>query len=212
MENNYTIPDVNLRFYELLKKTDMTQKEFGVLLGVSQSQISAICQGQSRITDMLIELIKSKLNVSEEWLREGKLPIFREKPKEKNTNIPLIGKVPAGNWHYWIDSYVQDSSDSVINIPGIDGENLFAIRVDGDSMEPQLYDGDILIINPEKEWSNGIALISHNVLLQVRIVRKIEGRKYLLIPCNPKYESEEIARDETTQLYVPVKIISMKDI
>ena len=212
MAKNFDIPEINLRFSELFKKTGLSQKEFGALCGLSQKQISNIMLGRRGVTPMLVEMLKYKLNVSPDWLLEGEPPMFRENPEIENPPIPVIADIPAGDWRNWIDSYPAGAADSWISAPDVNGENLFAVRVIGDSMEPKLYRGDILVINPWLEFQSGIAVVRHKEGFDIRNVRKITTRLWYLMPQNPKYPDMEIVPNNDSKLYVPIKVISVRDI
>ena len=212
MARNYDIPPINQRFGVLFRRANITQSEFGDLLGVSQRQISAIMTGKSMVTPMLIELLKYKLNINPEWLLHGTLPMHRENPEWETGYIPILADIPAGHWEAWIDTYTAGVGDDYLAAPAdVRGENLFAIRVHGDSMSPMFLPGDILVINPHKIWTRGPAVVRHQGGYQIRLVRK-HNNTYILTPVNPAYDEDEITPDESTAFYVPVKRISMQDI
>ena len=134
------------------------------------------------------------------------------KKTELNRRIPIIADIPAGEWRHWYDAYAAGVGDDYISVPYLKGEDLFALRVYGDSMEPTLHEGDILIIDPNKTFRKGIAIVRHNKKYCVRNVHKLSSKKYLLISHNLKYEDEEITVDNYTKLFVPIKVISMRDL
>lgn len=68
---------MNSRLKELRKSLNLTQKQFGDVLGITNSAISDIEKGKASLTDRNISLICEKLNVNEEWLRYGKGDIYR---------------------------------------------------------------------------------------------------------------------------------------
>jgi len=72
--------------------------------------------------------------------------------------------------------------------PDVSGKNLFGIRVTGESMEPTLYDGDILIINPHKKFTRGLAVVRHHWGYKIRNVHKRGNNSYTLAPVNPAYD------------------------
>ena len=75
---------------------------------------------------------------------------------EFTRRIPLINKVSAGYPSDFTDKgYPVGIADEYVNIPDIDDPNAFAVTVVGDSMEPRLYEGDVLIISPEEAVTNG---------------------------------------------------------
>lgn len=212
MAKNYDLRPENQRFGELFRQANLSQKEFGELLGVSQRQISAILLGRSLITPMLIELLRYKLNINPSWLLHGELPKRIENPEWATGYIPILADIPAGPWKLWIDTYVTGVGDDYIAAPtDIKGENLFAIRVKGDSMEPSLHEGDILVINPHREFISGLAVVRHHWGYKIRMAKK-HNNTYILTPLNLAYKEEEIEPDNDTRFYVPVKRISMQNL
>lgn len=69
---------MNQRVRELRKKLKMTQKEFATALGITQSAVSWIEIGGNAVTDQTVKAICTIFNVSENWLRNGLLPIFNQ--------------------------------------------------------------------------------------------------------------------------------------
>lgn len=212
MAKNYDIPDINLRFGEVFKDSRLSQKEFGEIFGLKQNQVSNILLGKRGVTPMLIRMLCLKLNVSEDWLTRGIQPMYREDPEIEAPGIPLLADIPAGDWRYWIDSYPTNDPESWLPSMGLKGSHLFAIRVDGDSMEPRLHQGDILVINPSLKYDSGIGVVRHKGGYKIRTIRRLQKNKYLLVPLNSEYETEEVVPDKDTRFYKPVKVISMQDI
>jgi len=62
---------LNTRLREIRKISNLTQSEFGKLIGLSPSIISDIEKGRRNLTDRNISIICEKFNISEVWLREG---------------------------------------------------------------------------------------------------------------------------------------------
>ena len=79
-------------------------------------------------------------------------------------------------------------------------------------MEPALSEGDILIIDPHIEFRSGMGVVRHHWGYKIRNVHPRGKGRYLLTPVNPAYKPEEIEAGEETRLYVPIKIVSMKDV
>ena len=84
---------MNNRFKELRKNLNMSQEEFGKLLGLSKSGVSDIESGRRNVTEQHLIMLKNSKDlgkpISEEWLRTGEgemfLPIDRETELAKLT-------------------------------------------------------------------------------------------------------------------------------
>ncbi|MFC1692638.1 XRE family transcriptional regulator [Candidatus Latescibacterota bacterium] len=206
-------PDINKRIPKLRSALNLTQLQLAKLLGTTQSNLSKIEKGEHALGSVYLSLLETKLNVNMKWLLHGKKPIFLEKTDQKVFLIPIISDIPAGPWGEWIDSYIQEISDSYVAIPqDLRGKRLIAIRIDDDSMEPLLHKSEILIIDLHKKIRDGLAVVRHHWGHKIRNVYKKSRRKYYLYPQNSKYKVEEITADNDTHFYVPVKVISVRDV
>lgn len=59
---------INKRFRETRMKFNLTQKEFGQILGLSASDIKLTEAGRQKITPNTIRILKDKLSVDIDWL------------------------------------------------------------------------------------------------------------------------------------------------
>lgn len=62
----------------LRKSLNLTQMDFAKLINSSNGHVSDMEKGRKNITDSTIELLKLKLNVNEDWLRNGTGEMFVE--------------------------------------------------------------------------------------------------------------------------------------
>ena len=212
MAKKILLPPENQRLIEFRRSFNKDQKEISYVLGISRAGVSNIETGRAKLTESNINRLCREYNLNPDWIKHGAEPMFLEEPEVKKSLIPVIADIPAGSWEYWIDSYNPDAEEDWFAAPGVFGRKLFGIRVKGDSMEPILYEGDILIIDPHKKFQRGIAVVRHKEGYKIRNVRKKGKYTFLLMPINQAYEDEEISLDEETRLYVPVKVVSFRDI
>ena len=118
----------------------------------------------------------------------------RELMKEDIRAIPLVGRIAAGE----PDAAIATTDDRfVISGDYLSGEEHFALRVNGDSMEDAgIYYGDIVIVKRQDVARNGdivVALIEgiEEEATLKRFVKK--GGKIILRPENEKYEDIKIS-------------------
>ena len=103
-----------------------------------------------------------------------------------NHLIPLLGTVPAG---VPIEA-IEDVEEYIDMYPRfVKHGELFALRVQGDSMEPDIRDGDIAIIEKQEFIENGgIAIIRVNGQDATLKKVKLLETGLMLIPSNPAYD------------------------
>ena len=69
---------------KLVRKTlKLNQKDFGKMIGLTQTSLSMIEVGTNILTEKNIKLICAIFNVREEWLMEGKGKMFNDSPYVK---------------------------------------------------------------------------------------------------------------------------------
>ena len=79
---------------------------------------------------------------------------------------------------------------------GLDGADLSAIRVEGDSMEPTLRSGDEIFVDRNKRVGEGIHVVRIGDTLHVKQVQASAPGRIALISANEAYAPIELARTE----------------
>ncbi|MFC1490468.1 XRE family transcriptional regulator [Candidatus Latescibacterota bacterium] len=210
---NKHLKGINERILEIRKTFNLSQLQLAELLETTQSNLSRIEKGLQPISSVYISLLETKLNVNKKWLIQGQKPIFNEKIDLENLFIPVIKEIPEGPWKEWIDSTIMSFADNYVAVPQeLKGKKCIGIQVDDESMEPLLHIGEILVIDLHKKFRDGLAVIRQKQGHKIRNVSSKSKRKYYLCPLNSKYKVEEITADNNTHFYIPVKVISVKDI
>lgn len=111
--------------------------------------------------------------------------------------IPILGSLPAGPWMSWHDSYAPGAGEDFIERGSVKGNHVIGVWVRGDSMEPELHDGDILVLDPEKAFSprrgGRIGVVKFDGSYKIRRVHLTpDSNNYLLEPANRTHDSEII--------------------
>ena len=129
---------------------------------------------------------------------------------DKLLMIPHISpevKVSAGNGNAY-----EDIQWNVIDrYPVFDGplsaiygdDDLTCITVEGDSMEPQIHDGDVVIFNHDPDWVSGnIYVVCHNGLLLVKgLISDGFDKPPILRSTNKEYPDIKIKEDDFFLIY-----------
>ncbi|WP_226698997.1 helix-turn-helix transcriptional regulator [Qipengyuania gaetbuli] len=79
---------------------------------------------------------------------------------------------------------------------GLEGADLSAIRVEGDSMEPVLRSGDEIFVDRNKRAGEGIHVVRIGDALHVKQVQVSAADRIKLISANDAYAPVELARHE----------------
>lgn len=108
--------------------------------------------------------------------------------------VPVIDMVAAGDWSECVDPYPVGDAESWEICPVSHGENTFAVRINGESMEPRFKHGEIIFCDPSQQAHNGdyvIAKLSdENQATFKQLV--IEDGKNMLKAANPNWPQRYI--------------------
>lgn len=88
---------MNERMKEVRRAVGLTQREFGLKIGVKQNTVATYEMGRNKPTDTVIALICRTFNVNEQWLRTGEGEMFTELSAEEEmitfcTDVLKVGK------------------------------------------------------------------------------------------------------------------------
>ena len=178
------------RIKKLRKVLKMTQSEFAEAMGISRSYITEIERGAKIPTEKILYLISRTFNVSLKWLKEGEGEIFLPKEGVEEVEfiaVPIITSVGAGG-----NIYTGDYE--LIQRSRLPHAKVKAFRVEGDSMEPTIKKGELVITDEEdKELVDGgvYLLAEPDNGLRVRRLRRIENEWWLFAD-NPTYPPERL--------------------
>lgn len=79
--------------------------------------------------------------------------------------------------------------------------NVFLVEARGDSMEPQIHDRDLVLVEPATVSSGDTAVVVHGEEAKLKKVYKASGH-IILQSLNPKYEPVVVPLDEVRQVGV----------
>lgn len=179
------------------KEKGLTQEELGKLLDVNKSAVSKWESGrvQNIKRSQLLELARI-LEVSPNELLDR-----REKPTHKR--IPVLGRVAAGEPTEQIEDIIGYEE---IPFTWAESATYFALRIHGDSMEPRMFEGDVVIIRQQECAENGDIVIA-SVSGQDATCKKFRKTDsgVMLIPFNSKYDPFVYSAEQVETL--PVRII-----
>ena len=75
---------------------------------------------------------------------------------------PIISAIQAGNWREIVDSFPRGGADEYIMASNTYSAHTFALRINGNSMEPEFKEGDVVVIDPDVRPSPGDCVVAKN--------------------------------------------------
>lgn len=188
----------------LLGERKMTQRNLADNANISRHYLNYLIHGKRfNPSHEIISKIANTLGVSIDAFSLSNI-----EPKEFHNvrSIPLISWVQAGQWHDPDDTYHPGHADEWISSDSAD-PNAFALRVQGDSMEPEFYENDIIVVSPAIEPASGdYAVVKVNSQVTFKQIH-IYMSKVVLKPLNDKYQPEEIQREDGKKIKIVGKVI-----
>ena len=189
-------------FKDMLKlyrnQRGLSQSELAKKLGLSPSTISMYEVGKRQPDFETEEKIADYFNVSLNSLR-GK----SEELRSSHTTINVLGRVAAGIPINAIEDVID--TEEITEELAKTGE-FFGLKIKGDSMEPRIYDGDVVIVRQQNDAESGdivIAMVNGYDAVCKRLVKYASS--IALVSLNSKYEPMMVTNDEIETK--PVKII-----
>lgn len=139
--------------------------------------------------------IATVTGVSAKWLATGEGSMLQtETPANvsrvdvKLRRVPLVSSVAAGLFAEATDYMPVGWSDEWVECTVPVKDHTFALRVEGDSMEPKFEEGCVLVVEPDLEARPGDYVIAKNGENEATFKQLVrDGGEYLLKPLNPRY-------------------------
>lgn len=186
-----------------LELHNRTQSDLAEYMGVSQATVSNWCKG--------IKMPRmSKIDMICEYFHIERSDLMDEHPKStilrhtrKGVSIPVYGRVAAGVPLEMIEDIID--TEEITEEMAHTGE-FFALQIHGDSMEPKMSDGDVVIVRRQEDAESDdtvIATVNGTDATCKRLKKYSEG--IALIATNPAYEPMYFSNREIEEK--PVKIL-----
>lgn len=210
------------RLSALMEERELKQAELAKISGVRASSISDYLTGKYKPKQDNIDLIARALSVSPAWLMgyDDKKESSRISPaapqdapaplssdRRKIARIPVLGRVAAGIPIEAIEN-IEDYEERYISVLE-DPHDYFALRIVGHSMEPRIWDGDVVIVHKQDDVDSGqiaVVLVNGDDATVKQLKKSSSG--ITLIGLNPTvYSPHFYTADEVISL--PVRILGL---
>lgn len=190
----------NINFY--ITQSGKQQKEVAKDLGVNPTTFNTWCVGKIVPGAGKVQKIADYFNIGKSDLLDDKSTIIG-KPRKKGVTINVLGHVAAGIPIEAIEDIID--TEEIPEELATTGE-FFGLKIKGDSMTPDIRNGDTVIVRQQDDAESGdivIALVNGEDATCKRLRKYRDGIG--LIANNPSYEPLDFTNEEIIEK--PVRII-----
>ena len=186
----------------LRKKKGLTQMQLAKLIGVSTSAVAMWETGQRKPDYHTIAKLRDFFAVGFEQLLGIEPTVV---PPVENIPVPVVGQVRAG--------LPATACENIIGYEMVNEQlshtgEIFALTIKGDSMEPKMSDGDIVIVRKQTTAENGqtaVVMVGREEATVKKVYFHSDG--ITLVPTNPDFTPMHYSAQECENL--PVTIVGV---
>lgn len=190
-----------------INNANISAQELANRSGVAKASISQYVNGSHKPSNISSGKMASVLDVSPLWLMGFDVPMKNiataTSPSYKGVVINVLGRVAAG--------IPVEAITDIIDTEEISQElaktgEFFGLQIHGDSMEPRMYEGDVVIVRQQDDAESGdivIAMVNGDEATCKRLMKYAGGIS--LISLNSKYSPMMFTNQEIEEK--PVRII-----
>ena len=190
----------NLNKY--LTEYGKSQKEDAEAIGVIPSTFNTWCQGIALPRMGKVQALSDYFGINKSDLIDDKSALIGKTPS-KGFSVNVLGRVAAGIPIEAITDIID--TEEISQDLAKTGE-FFGLQIHGDSMEPRMYEGDVVIVRQQDDAESGdivIAMVNGYDATCKRLMKYAGGIS--LISLNSKYDPMMFTNQEIEEK--PVRII-----
>lgn len=204
-----------------------TRAEVARRIGMDPSNLSKHLSGKLPVSKALINRFVVELGVSKQWLTDGTgLPfgkpahasvIEADELKPARQGLPVYDVDVTAGAYPLERMLTSDHIRGYVDLPRMNPDCVL-VRVNGDSMEPNIIDGGFIAIRPVRTKSSIFWGQIYVVILEdyrmVKYLRRHPDDKSMVIlhSANPAYDDMEISRDEIQALFLVEGVLNYRNL
>ena len=192
------------------KATGISQKDIAKKLFISQQAYAKYETGAATPNPETLKRIAEIFNVSTDYLLGNNQVLKKQTKNPAVVKIPVLGEVAAG-----VPIFADENIIDYEEIPAEMAKNddYFALKIHGDSMEPRIWNNDVVIVRKQSDVDSGdiaIVIVNGDLGTCKKVVKHSSGIS--LISFNSKYEPMFYTTDEikTLPLTIIGKVVELR--
>ena len=137
---------IGSKIKEILDFKGIKQKKFAEMINETTVNVNRYINEQRQIPNSLLPTIAKELNISIDELLDGEIT------ERKVSLVPVIGTASCGGTEI---NHLQDENKKAYYNGDFWKQSLYCVIANGDSMSPEIDDGDEVIIDPDVPCQHG---------------------------------------------------------
>lgn len=203
--------DLSQKIYELRKHHELTLEQVADVVGVGKSTV------RKWETGMIANMRRDKIALLAKALHTT--PAYLMGWEDDNTiedtlsprRIPVLGYVAAGIPIEAIEDIIDYEDLSPELLKG--GAEYFALKIKGQSMEPKISDGDVVIVRKQPDVDSGqiaIVCVNGDEATCKKVMKQENG--ILLLPLNPAYAPTFYSNEDIESIPITIlgKVVELR--
>lgn len=205
------------RILSLRKLLDLSQKEFASRISITQAALSQIESGKTTLSISTVYNLIKAFELRADWLLFGQGEIFTHQKIDIALGTPPKSQHKFDHLISFVDKdaeagYPDNCSDheyiktlGAYRIPGFEEGTFRMFNISGDSMQPKLYDDEVVITQVVEKIENirdnrMCVVVSKAGIVAKRVFQ--DGNDVLLLKSeNPKYKDYKLAYSDIMEVW-----------
>lgn len=150
---------------ELRKKAGLTQQRLADLTGLSQNHITQVESGKRSISEASDRMLVNVCNkIIADFVEANATKTNGVKPSFSNTQtIPVVAMAAAAHYDPALSNLCDlwECTEERVACACAHADELFGVRISGDSMAPALLDGDIVAVSDKLPGTGDMCIVLH---------------------------------------------------
>ena len=194
---------------EIRLKRGFSLRRVDELTDITYSHLNMIENGIRNVTPALLKNLAQlyKIDYLDLYEKAGYIDLIEnEKKDNKYTHLPVLGRIPAGIPIEMIEDVIDYEDISEDMLKG--GKEYFALKIKGDSMNPDYLENDIIIVLKQSDCESGqdcVVAVNGDDATFKRVFKTDQG--ITLQPLNNRYMPVFYSNEDI--INKPIKILGV---
>jgi SOS-response transcriptional repressor LexA len=211
VEKSTTNETCGERIAQFIEDIPMKRGDFAEYIGVSYDKLQSYIQDKAEPRQEFWSKLKHKFpNADISLIMIGFPGLSAEDyTVEGLERVPVLAVIGAGSLSH---GFRDEEVIEWVWAMRVKDKDTFSLKITGDSMVPEIYEGDYVLCAPRRPFVNGkiYAVVAGDSEHTIKRVFK-ERQGYRLVPSNPEYDSTLIKDEDIIKLVRVVQVLSFRE-